>query len=139
MVQFEEQIVIAAQPEKIFALYANVAAWSSWDPDVKTSSIEGSFSSGVSGSLQPSSGPKVRIKFTEVMSNRSFTVESKLPLCVLRFEHELTLLPSGTNAKHRVTFQGLLSPFFGRVIGSQIRKALPNAMQALKRAAEHQS
>ena len=139
MVQFEEQIVIAAPPEKVFALYENVAAWSSWDPDVKTSSIEGSFSSGASGSLQPSSGPKVRIKFTEVMPNRSFTVESKLPLCVLRFEHELTLLPSGTNAKHRVTFQGLLSPFFGRVIGSQIRNALPNAMQALKRAAEHQS
>lgn len=139
MTQFEEQIVIAARPEKVFALYENVAAWSSWDPDVKTSSIEGSFSSGASGSLQPSSGPKVRIKFTEVMPNRSFTVESKLPLCVLRFEHELTLLPSGTNAKHRVTFQGLLSPFFGRVIGSQIRKALPNAMQALKRAAEHQS
>ena len=139
MMQFEEQIVIAAPPEKVFALYENVAAWSSWDPDVKTSSIEGSFSSGASGSLQPSSGPKVRIKFTEVMPKRSFTVESKLPLCVLRFEHELTLLPSGTNAKHRVTFQGLLSPFFGRVIGSQIRKALPNAMQALKRAAEHQS
>jgi uncharacterized protein YndB with AHSA1/START domain len=137
MVQFEEQIVIAAPPEKVFALYANVAAWSSWDPDVKTSSIEGAFSSGVSGSLQPSSGPKVRVKFTEVMPDRSFTVESKLPLCVLRFEHELTLLPSGTNAKHRVTFQGLLSPFFGQVIGPQIRKALPNAMQALKRAAEH--
>ena len=139
MMQFEEQIVIAAPLEKVFALYENVAAWSSWDPDVKTSSIEGSFSSGASGSLQPSSGPKVSIKFTEVMPNRSFTVETKLPLCVMRFEHELTLLPSGTNAKHRVTFQGLLSPFFGRVIGSQIRKGLPNTMQGLKRAAEHQS
>lgn len=135
--QFEEQIIIAAPPEKVFALYENVDAWSSWDPDVKDSSIEGSFSSGASGSLQPSSGPKVSIKFTEVMPNRSFTVESKFPLCVLRFEHELTLLPSGTNAKHRVTFQGLLSPFFGRVFGSQIRKALPGALQSLKRAAEH--
>lgn len=139
MMQFEEQILIAAPPEKVFALYENVTAWSSWDPDVKTSSIEGSFSSGASGSLQPSSGPKARIKFTEVMPNRSFTVETKLPLCVMRFEHELTLLPSGTNAKHRVTFQGLLSPFFGRVIGSQIRKGLPNTLQGLKRAAEHQS
>ena len=137
--QFEEQIVIEAAPEKVFALYENVTAWSSWDPDVKTSSIEGSFSSGASGSLQPSSGPKARIKFTEVMPNRSFTVETKLPLCVMRFEHELTLLPSGTNAKHRVTFQGFLSPFFGRVIGSQIRKGLPNTLQGLKRAAEHQS
>lgn len=139
MIQFEEQIVIAAPPEKVFALYESVTAWSSWDPDVKTSSIEGSFSSGASGSLQPSSGPKARIKFTEVMPNRSFTVETKLPLCVMRFEHELTFLPSGTNAKHRVTFQGLLSPFFGRVIGSQIRKGLPNTLQGLKRAAEHQS
>lgn len=139
MMQFEEQIVIAVPPEKVFALYENVTAWSSWDPDVKTSSIEGSFSSGASGSLQPSSGPKARIKFTEVMPNRSFTVETKLPLCVMRFEHELTPLPSGTNAKHRITFQGLLSPFFGRVIGSQIRKGLPNTLQGLKRAAEHQS
>ena len=139
MIQFEEQIVIAAPPEKVFALYENVAAWSSWDPDVKTSTIEGSFSSGASGSLQPSSGPKAKIKFTEVMPNRSFTVETKLPFCVMRFEHELTHLPAGTAVKHRVTFQGVLSPFFGRVIGSQIRKGLPNTMQGLKRAAEHQS
>lgn len=138
MMQFEEQIVIAAPPERVFALYENVAAWSSWDPDVKTSSIEGSFSSGASGSLQPSSGPKAKIKFTEVMPSRSFTVEAKLPLCVMRFEHELTILPSGTSAKHRVTFQGFLSPFFGRIIGSQIRKGLPNTLQGLKRAAEHQ-
>ena len=137
--QFEEQIVIAAPPEKVFALYENVTAWSSWDPDVKTSSIEGSFSSGASGSIKPSSGPKARIKFTEIMPNRSFTVETKLPLCIMRFEHELTLLPSGTNAKHRVTFQGLLSPFFGRVIGSQIRKGLPITLQGLKHAAEKQS
>lgn len=139
MMQFEERIVIAAAPEKVFALYKNVAAWSSWDPEVKTSSIEGSFSSGASGSLQPSSGPNASIKFTEVMPDRSFTVETKLPLCIMRFEHKLTLLPAGTSAKHRVTFQGLLSPFFARVIGSQIRKALPNTLQGLKRAAEHQS
>ena len=139
MMQFEEQIVIAASPEKVFALYKNVSAWSSWDPDVKTSSIDGSFSSGAVGSLKPSSGPKAKIKFTEVMPNRSFTVETKLPLCVMRFEHELALLSSGTSAKHRVTFQGMLSPFFGRIIGSKIRNGLPNTMQGLKRAAEHQS
>lgn len=137
--QFEEQITIAAAPEKVFALYENVTAWSSWDSDVKASSIEGSFSSGASGSLQPSSGPKARIKFTEVMPNRSFTVETKLPLCLMRFEHELTSTSAGTNVKHRITFAGLLAPFFGRVIGSQIRKGLPNSLQGLKQAAEYQS
>lgn len=45
MMQFEEQIVIAAPPQKVFALYENVTAWSSWDPGIKTSSIVGLFSS----------------------------------------------------------------------------------------------
>ena len=70
--QFEEQIVIAAPVEKVFSLYADVKGWSSWDPDVKTSSIEGAFVSGAVGTLQPSSGPSAKIAFTEVVTNRSF-------------------------------------------------------------------
>ena len=54
--QFEEQVVIAASVEKVFSLYADVKGWSSWDPDVKTSSIDGAFVSGAGGTLQPSSG-----------------------------------------------------------------------------------
>ncbi len=134
--QFQEEIFIAASPEKVFSLYKNVSGWSSWDAEVKASSINGSFQSGTFGSLQPSSGPKAKITFTEVVNNRSFTVESKLPLCVMRFEHELTPSPSGTKALHKVTFQGFLAPIFGRLIGSQIRKGLPKTLQGLKRVSE---
>ena len=57
----------------------------------------------------------------------------------MRFEHELSSYLGETKAVHRVTFKGLFSPLFGRLIGSQIRKDLPNTLQGLKRAAEHQS
>lgn len=124
--QFEEQVVIAAPTEKVFSLYADVKNWFLWDPDVKDSSIEGSFVSGASGTIQPSKGPKARITFTEVVTNRSFTVESKLPFCVLRFQHELSSESGRTKAVHRVVFEGLLSSLFGRLIGSQIRKGLPH-------------
>lgn len=134
--QFEEQVVIEAPAEKVFSLYADVENWASWDPDVKHSSIEGGFVSGASGMLQPTNGPKARIAFTEVVPNRSFTVESKLPLCVMRFQHELSSNSEGTKAVHRVVFEGLLSSVFGRLIGSQIRKGLPHTLQGLKRAAE---
>lgn len=137
--QFEERIVIAAPAEKVFSLYIDVKNWSSWDPDVKASSIEGQFISGAIGTLQPSNGPKAKIAFTEVVPNRSFTVESKLPLCVMRFEHELSSHTGGTKAVHRVVFEGLLSPLFGRIIGSQIQKGLPHTLQGLKHAAEQQS
>jgi len=134
--QFEEQVVIAASTETIFALYVDVKNWSVWDPDVKSSSIEGSFISGAIGLLQPSSGPRAKIVFTEVVSNCSFTVESKLPLCVMRFEHELSSISEGTKVVHRVVFEGFLSPLFGRLIGSQIKKGLPRTLQGLKHTAE---
>ncbi|MFN8835801.1 MAG: SRPBCC family protein [Betaproteobacteria bacterium] len=137
--QFEEQVLISAPVEKIFALYANVNGWSSWDTDVKTSSIEGAFVSGANGTLEPSKGPKAKITFTEVVPNRSFTVKSKLPLCVMCFEHELSESQGNVKVVHRVVFDGLLSPLFGRLIGHQIHKGLPNTLQGLKRAAECQS
>jgi hypothetical protein len=136
--QFEQQVVIAASAEKVFSLYGDVKNWSAWDPDVKASSIEGEFISGAIGMLQPSSGPKAKIAFTEVVPNSSFTVESKLPLCVMRFEHELSSHSDGTKVVHRVIFEGLLSPLFGRLIGSQIQKGLPHTLQGLKHASEQQ-
>ena len=137
--RFEESIVISAPAEKVFALYSNVAGWSSWDPDVKESSIDGAFVSGVAGTLRPSNGPKAKITLTEVTPNRLFTVESKLPLCVMRFEHELSSASGQTKALHRVSFNGILSPLFGRLIGSQIKKGLPHTLQGLKHAAENAS
>ena len=134
--QFEEKILISASAEKLFSLYANVSGWPSWDPDVKSSAIYGSFSSGATGTLQPSNGPKAKITFTEVVANRSFSVESKLPLCVMRFEHELAPVGNQIQVLHRVSFVGLLAPLFGRLIGSQIRKGLPHTLEGLKHAAE---
>ena len=135
--QFEQRILINAPVDKVFSLYADVSGWSSWDPDVKASYIDGQFSTGASGTLQPSSGPKAKITFTEVLQNRLFTVESKLPLCTMRFQHELSLVGNQTQALHRVSFVGFLAPLFGRLIGSQIRKGLPRTLEGLKRAAEH--
>ena len=134
--QFEERIEIHAPPQTVFALYANVPAWATWDPDVRSSSITGSFASGSTGKLKSKNGPEARITFTEVVADKSFTVESKLPLCVMRFEHEITPTATGTTAVHRVSFSGILAPLFSRVIGTQIRKGLPKTMAGLKRAGE---
>jgi hypothetical protein len=134
--QFEESIEIQASAQVIFAIYSNVAAWASWDPDVYSSSVVGAFVSGSTGKLKPSNGPEVNIIFTEIITDKSFTIESKLPLCVMRFEHELSPGEKGTVATHKVSFSGILSPVFSRIIGSKIRKGLPQTMVELKHAAE---
>jgi Polyketide cyclase / dehydrase and lipid transport len=136
--QFEESTQINAPIATVFSLYANVAGWPSWDGDVKSASVDGPFVSGAKGVIVPNGGPKSEIVFTEVVKNKKFIAQCKLPLCVMRFEHELVEnQSSSTSATHRVIFQGLLAPLFGRLIGSGMRKTLPHALAGLKRAAEN--
>lgn len=135
--KFEASTQINASNATVFSLYANVSKWSTWDPDVKAASLEGSFVSGAKGIIEPKGGPKSEIVFTEVVDHKKFTAQCKLPLCVMRFEHELNdHQEAGTKATHRVVFEGLLAPIFGRLIGSGMRKTLPHALAGLKQAAE---
>jgi hypothetical protein len=137
IMQFEASTQINAPAEIVFSLYANVPAWPTWDTDVKSASLEGAFVSGAKGIIVPHGGPKSQIVLIEVVNSKKFTAQCKLPLCEMRFEHELyEVKGSGTRATHRVIFQGLLAPLFGRLIGSGMRKTLPNALAGLKKAAE---
>ena len=134
--QFEFSTLINASPATIYALYADVANWPQWDPDVKSASVNGAFVSGATGVIVPNGGPKSEIRFLDVVANKSFSAQCKLPLCVMRFEHDLTAQGPQTQATHRVVFEGLLAPLFGRLIGSGMRKTLPKAMLSLKAHAE---
>ncbi len=136
MTYFSEEITINSNPEQVFTLYEDVANWSSWDPDVSAASLSGPFSPGTSGTLKPARGPESRIQLVHVDNNKAFTVQSKLPLCTLTFEHELFPDGSTTRVIHRVSFEGPLSFLFGRIIGGQIRKGLPGTLRGLKQAVE---
>jgi hypothetical protein len=96
VIQFSEQIKINVNPEKIFALYEAVERWKHWDPDVTSSNISGSFTAGAVGKLKPAKGPEAKITIASVQKNKSFAVESKLPLCAMTFEHELLPLANAT-------------------------------------------
>jgi uncharacterized protein YndB with AHSA1/START domain len=134
--QVEHSILVNAAPERVFALYADVPNWNRWDPDTKASSISGPFKTGTSGSLTPTKGNTVPMLITSVVPNRSFTVESKIPLFRMVFEHELKPTGKVTQVVHRVTFYGALAFLLGRVIGSQLNKGLPVTLAKLKATAE---
>ncbi len=134
--QFEERITIKAMPEEIFSAYVDVSAWSSWDPDIQSSSIEGEFKRGATGKLKPVNGPEAKIEITQVTKNKSFSTISKLPFCTMRFEHEILPLDEEVEVVHRVVFSGLLSPLIGRLIGSGIKKGLPSTLRGLKKTIE---
>lgn len=134
--QFKDEIAIAASAAKIFSFYADVNNWSAWDPDVRSAELHGDFVAGATATIQPTKGPQSNITFVEVATNKSFVAECRLPLCTMRFEHDLFGSVHGIKVVHAVKFKGLLAPLFGLIIGTGIKKSLPNSLQGLREAVE---
>jgi Polyketide cyclase / dehydrase and lipid transport len=132
----EERITIHAPAALIFAIYADVAHWHTWDPDTQSASLNGPFAVGTTGMLAPTQGRPVRIKLVAVQPDRSFTVVGAIPGFSMQFDHELTVRGSDTEVMHRVSFSGFLRFIFGPLVGAQVRKGLPKTMLSLKAKAQ---
>lgn len=136
--QIEHWTSVNSPPEIIFRIYEDVSSWSTWDPDTKSATIEGPFQAGSSGKLTPAKGNTVPMMLTEVVKNKSFTVESKIPLFRMMFEHELQAKDETTDVIHRVIFSGLLSFVLSPIIAKQLNAGLPVTLNNLKWLAESQ-
>jgi len=132
----EYRININRTADAIFSIYKDVDSWAKWDPDIEAVALQGAFTAGTRGWLKPVGAPKTKTLMIAVNEPTSFIVESKLPLCTMRFEHELISQGNSTDVIHRVLFSGPLATVFSRIIGHKINKNIENTMQGLKRYAE---
>jgi len=135
--QFSETVETQAKAENIWKYWSQPDTWNVWDSDVKSAFIEGDFVQDVKDVMIPASGQKVVFRLSQVEINNSFTNTSKLPLATIDFYH--TFIPS-TDEKpakivHGVKISGLLAPFFGMVIGRNVKKNLRTAMITLSQLA----
>lgn len=135
--QVEHSIVTHAPAGRVFRIYENVAAWHTWDPDTKRASLDGPFAVGSRGSLTPTQGNTVPMLVTRVEPGSCFTVESRIPLFRMVFEHELVPHGDALRVTHRVTFSGLLSFVLGRMLAKRVDQGLPVTLANLKRLAEN--
>lgn len=133
---FQQSITINAPVDSVFEQYKQVEHWHLWDESVQSASLHGGFKIGTSGTLKPVQGPRATFELSEITSNQSFTTKTKLPFCILTFEHILFETEHGVQATHRVYFTGALAFIFVKLIGSSIKKDLPQALLGLKRLCE---
>ncbi len=137
--QVEHRITISASADSIFSIYQDVKNWHTWDPDTKQASLEGPFAVGSKGRLTPTKGNTIPMVLTAVEPGRCFTVESRIALFRMLFEHELVPVLGATEVVHRVTFSGLLSVVLGPMLSRQLNTGLPVTLSRLKALAEARS
>ncbi len=131
MIIAKQCIESTLSPAEIWERWASVEEWSSWDADVKESGIDGSFKNKTVGWLKPVKGPKVKLLFSNVVPQRSFTTTSRLPMARLIFVHKVAKKGEGSSVQHRVELRGLSAPLFARIIGPGIKRGLPIALELL--------
>lgn len=131
-----ESIHTTASPEDIWAVWSDVANWATWDQDVESCQLNGEFQSGATAVLKPRGGPRVNIEIVDCVARKSFVSHSFLPLTTIVFHHEITPETSGHKITHRVEFKGFLAPFFYCVMGRNLVRGLPQALENLARLAE---
>lgn len=137
--QVEHRIKVAAAPGSIFHIYQDVENWHTWDPDTRRATLQGPFEVGSRGRLTPTKGNAVPMVLTKVVRDSCFTVESKIPLFRMVFEHELVPFQGMTEVIHRVTFSGPLTFVLGRMLVKQLNSGLPVTLQRLKALSESRS
>ena len=125
-----------ASAKKIWLLWTDVENWNKWDVSVEYSKINGTFDNGVSGTLKTVNGPKSKFCLKNIVVDKSFTSQLKLPLCTVDFVHELVNENSVLKIKHSIKIYGALTCIFKNVIGKNAAKDLPAAVKNLADMAE---
>lgn len=134
--KFSHTLKTTASPEAIWTVWTDVGRWPEWDSELVSSTLEGAFQLGATGTLIPKQGPSSRFVISQVSWGECYTFTTKLPLCNLHVRRYLQRDQGSLLFTHEVSFEGPLAIVFSRVLGKRFESVLPSVMVAMNQIAE---
>ncbi|MGZ4498129.1 MAG: SRPBCC family protein [Nocardioides sp.] len=129
---YEHTATTTATPAAVYARWADVATWPTWDTSVLAASLEGPFEPGSRGSMTLEGPMEVGFELVEVDPGAGFLDETVLPGLVLRFDHRVEARPGGAEVTVRVSIEGEGAAEMGPMVTGDT----PDAVAGLLRLAE---
>lgn len=127
----EFSMVTNVPASRIWQAWSDVENWREWDESVEFSSLNGSFEDGAVGVLKSVGGPQSAFRLKDVVANKSFTSQTKLPFCTMDFVHEIVEDSGVVRIKHCIEMRGVFTFIFKNIIGKNAAKSLPDAVKKL--------
>lgn len=125
-----------ATKQRVWQLWTDAEHWNIWDKDVEYASIQGEFTTGAVGTIKPVGGPKTTLKILHCDYEKGFTSRTTFPLCTMDFIHCLAENGREIEITHRIEISGPLAFLFSKIIGKNIAKGLPRAVDTFINIAE---
>jgi hypothetical protein len=125
-----------ASEAKIWQVLTDVENWKEWIGGIEYSTINGSFENGTLITIKNIKAPKATNTLKDVVVNKAFTLQSKLPLCTMDGLHEIIKENNVLKIRLRIKIYGALSFIFRSIFGKKLIKSLPIATRKLVELAE---
>lgn len=134
----EGEILIAAPPETVWEVIADVVAWPSWNPDVKSMKVEGPVAPGSTFRWKAGSSSLVStLKVVDPPREIAWTGVTMgiHAVHVFRFEPS----DGGTRARSAESFRGLIPAVFRGYSRKVLRRGIDRILALLKAEAERRA
>lgn len=122
-----------APPERVWAIWADAAAWPAWNAGVGVIELEGPFEAGTWFTMRLPDATVLRTRLVEVEAPRRFVDETACGDTLVRVDHRVHPLPEGGC---RITLAVAAQGPEAAAIGEGASADFPEVLAALARCAE---
>ena len=136
--QFRMTLGTSASRQAVYALWADPAQWSRWDPQIERVTMSGPVRVGARGKLKGTNGPESNIVITAMEPGIRFAYAATGPGLRIAFDRTFEA-GEATRFTHSVSMTGAAAGFLAGRLGRRFQAGLPIAMQRLKALAERGS
>ena len=127
---------VKASEVKIWQIYTDVENWKEWIDGVEYSTIDGNFEDGALVTIKNINKPKSSSPLKDVVVNKSFVLQVKMPLSRADFIHEIIKDNDVTKVRFAVEITGVLAFFFRAIFKKSVTKSLPIVAQKVAELSE---
>jgi Polyketide cyclase / dehydrase and lipid transport len=122
--------------EKVWTNLTDVETWHEWDTELISAKLDGVFTLGAKGTMIPKTGPKLKFYISEYSPQKSYTINTVMPVGELVIKRTLKLENSQVYFTDDIRFTGWLKYVFGVMLGNKFKNILPEVLQNFKRISE---
>ena len=113
-----------ASEAKIWEIFTDVENWKEWIDGIEYSTIDGNFEDGTLVTIKNIKKSEVSSPLKDVIVNKSFILQSKMPLSTVDFIHEIVKDNDGLKVRFAVEIYGTLAFFFKAIFKKSVSKNL---------------
>lgn len=134
---YEHYADSSALPQTIWALWADVAGWRDWNPDVRRAVLQGPFAEGSTIAMTLGDGTVIDLAVADVAADARFVDVAEFDGLTLRTLHLVEPLPAGgSRVTYRLEITGEGVETAGPEVGAQVTADFPETVAGLIRRAE---